>query len=87
MYEFDNEASICRCGSRVYVKILHDQWFLQYSDPAWKVAGIRTPERYGPGPSGSQDEFERTVDWLKDWACTTAGWPRHPPPLGPGMAD
>ena len=37
MYEFDNRSVVCRCGSRVYVKILHDQWFLQYSDPTWKA--------------------------------------------------
>ncbi|HOI59236.1 MAG TPA: class I tRNA ligase family protein, partial [Methanoculleus sp.] len=36
MYEFDNRQVICRCGGRVYVKILHDQWFLEYSDPCWK---------------------------------------------------
>ncbi|HOI13898.1 MAG TPA: class I tRNA ligase family protein, partial [Methanoculleus sp.] len=33
MYEFDNRQVICRCGGRVFVKILHDQWFLEYSDP------------------------------------------------------
>jgi leucyl-tRNA synthetase len=53
MYEFDVRPVICRCGNRVRVKILHDQWFLKYSDPAWK-----------------KQEFDRTVDWLKDWACT-----------------
>ncbi|HSQ92857.1 MAG TPA: class I tRNA ligase family protein, partial [Methanoregula sp.] len=36
MYEFDIRPVVCRCGNRVKVKILHDQWFLKYSDPAWK---------------------------------------------------
>src|SRR5690606_18860965 len=36
MYEFDTRSVVCRCGGQVLVKILHDQWFLQYSDPAWK---------------------------------------------------
>ena len=54
MYEFDNRSVVCRCGSRVYVKILHDQWFLQYSDPKVESTGIRTPCRYDTRTSGSQ---------------------------------
>ena len=27
---------VCKCGTRCYVKILENQWFLNYSDPAWK---------------------------------------------------
>jgi leucyl-tRNA synthetase len=37
MYEFDNRTVTCRCGGRVFVKILHDQWFLRNKrDNAWK---------------------------------------------------
>ena len=70
MYEFDTRPIICRCGSRVYVKILHDQWFLKYSDPAWKEevrAHLKDMELV---PPEVRTEFDRTVGWLKDWACT-----------------
>jgi leucyl-tRNA synthetase len=70
MYEFDSSPVICRCGGRVFVKILHDQWFLQYSDPEWKAqvaAHLRDMELV---PPEVRAEFERTIDWLKDWACT-----------------
>ena len=70
MYEFDNRSVVCRCGSRVYVKILHDQWFLQYSDPRWKAQVSEHLTDMTLVPPEVRVEFERTIDWLKDWACT-----------------
>ncbi len=70
MYDFDNRQVICRCGGRVFVKILHDQWFLEYSDPCWKEQVKTQLERMALVPPEVRTEFDRTVDWLKDWACT-----------------
>jgi leucyl-tRNA synthetase len=70
MYDFDTRTVICRCGSRVYVRILHDQWFLQYSDPEWKEKVHEELDAISLVPSEIKTEFDRTVDWLKDWACT-----------------
>jgi len=70
MYEFDQRPVICRCGNRVRVKILHDQWFLKYSDPAWKQQVSDHLGDMSLVPSEVRAEFDRTVDWLKDWACT-----------------
>ena len=38
---------VCRCGNRVKVKILHDQWFLKYSDPGLEAAGQRPLKGHG----------------------------------------
>ena len=70
MYEFDTRPVICRCGSRAYVKILHDQWFLEYSDPAWKAQVREHLKDMELVPPEVRAEFDRTVEWLKDWACT-----------------
>ncbi len=70
MHEFDQRPVICRCGNKVKVKILHDQWFLKYSDPAWKQQVSDHLGDMSLVPSEVRTEFERTVDWLKDWACT-----------------
>ncbi|HPM61367.1 MAG TPA: leucine--tRNA ligase, partial [Methanoregulaceae archaeon] len=70
MYEFDTRSVVCRCGGQVLVKILHDQWFLQYSDPAWKSQVSNLLEQMSLVPPEVRTEFERTIDWLKDWACT-----------------
>ena len=70
MYEFDIRPVVCRCASRVYVKILHDQWFLEYSDPAWKKQVAYQIDAMTLIPPEVRTEFNRTIDWLKDWACT-----------------
>ncbi len=70
MYEFDMRPVVCRCGNRVRVKILHDQWFLKYSDPVWKQEVSDHLKDMDLGPPEVRGEFDRTVDWLKDWACT-----------------
>jgi leucyl-tRNA synthetase len=70
MYEFDIRPVVCRCGARVYVKVLHDQWFLEYSDPAWKRQVSDQLKEMELVPAEVRTEFDRTVDWLKDWACT-----------------
>jgi len=70
MYEFDTRPVVCRCGNRVKVKILHDQWFLKYSDPAWKAQVADQLQDMALVPPEVRAEFNRTVDWLKDWACT-----------------
>jgi len=70
MYDFDNRQVICRCGGRVYVKILHDQWFLDYGDPCWKEQVKVQLDEMALVPPEVKSEFDRTVDWLKAWACT-----------------
>jgi leucyl-tRNA synthetase len=70
MYEFDARPVVCRCSSRVYVKILHDQWFLTYSDPAWKDQVKAYLPDVSLVPPEVRAEFEWTIDWLKDWAAT-----------------
>jgi leucyl-tRNA synthetase len=70
MYEFDTRPVVCRCGNRVKVKILHDQWFLKYSDPVWKKQVTDHLGDMALVPPEVRLEFDRTVDWLKDWACT-----------------
>ncbi|MGA2934183.1 MAG: leucine--tRNA ligase [Methanomicrobiales archaeon] len=70
LYDFDTRPVVCRCGGRVMVRILHDQWFLAYSDPAWKAEVHDQLGKMVLVPPETRAEFERTVDWLKDWACT-----------------
>ena len=68
-YEFSETPVICRCGTRCVVKMVKDQWFLNYSDPEWKgrvldcLGGMRLI------PEEVRTEFENKVDWLKDKAC------------------
>ena len=70
MFDFDSRPVVCRCGGRVTVRILHDQWFLQYSNPEWKAEVHDQLDGMDLVPPETRAEFSRTVDWLKDWACT-----------------
>jgi len=60
---------VCKCGTRCYVKILENQWFLNYSDPAWKEltkSVIRAANVY---PEQSLEWYFSTIDWLRNWPC------------------
>ncbi|MBN2013873.1 MAG: leucine--tRNA ligase [Candidatus Altiarchaeota archaeon] len=69
-YEFSQNPVVCRCGTRCYIKILKDQWFLEYSNPGWKE---KTHECLGGMkivPEETRQNFSYFIDWLRDWACT-----------------
>jgi leucyl-tRNA synthetase len=40
LYEIMNKPVYCRCGTEIVVKILENQWFINYSDPRWKEKGL-----------------------------------------------
>ncbi|HYB63013.1 MAG TPA: class I tRNA ligase family protein [Thermoplasmata archaeon] len=75
---------VCRNGHTVVIRRLADQWFLRYSDPAWKAETVAslaelttTPEEYGR-------ELPGIIDWYEDRPCTRKGrWLGSPFPLDP----
>ncbi len=70
MYEFSDRPVVCRCNTPVYVRILEDQWFLDYSNEDWKHIVKDCLEGVEITPGDITAEFYRTVDWLREWACT-----------------
>lgn len=60
---------VCRCGTRCYVKVLENQWFLNYSNPDWKKKTRILIERANVMPPESREWYYSTIEWLKDWAC------------------
>lgn len=68
MWEVNNV--ICRCTTKCHVKILENQWFLKYSDEEWKKRVKRCLVRMKIYPDDVRNNFENTIDWLKDKACT-----------------
>jgi leucyl-tRNA synthetase len=49
--------------------MVKDQWFLNYSDPAWKDKVYDHLSRMRIIPDELRVEFENKIDWLKDKAC------------------
>ncbi len=68
MWEVNNV--VCRCTTKCHVKILENQWFLKYSDEEWKKKARRCLSRMKIYPEEARNNFENTIDWLKDKACT-----------------
>ncbi len=70
MYEFSKKPVICRCGTKCLVKVVEDQWFLNYSNEGWKMKAKDCLSEMDLVPSKTRAQFEYTIDWLEEWPCT-----------------
>jgi len=69
MYELVNKPVKCRCGTECVVKLLSDQWFLNYGDKKWKGLAHECINKMDIVPQDIRQEFDYVVDWLKERAC------------------
>lgn len=68
-YEFSEKPVVCRCGTKCVVKVVKDQWFLNYSNPEWKGKVLDWLEKMAIIPDYYKEEFRNKIEWLKDKAC------------------
>ncbi|HEY6586850.1 MAG TPA: leucine--tRNA ligase [Nitrososphaeraceae archaeon] len=68
-YEFVNKPIKCRCGNECFVKVLNDQWFINYKDKEWKRQVHNYIDELSILPEDLRQEFHNVVDWLKERAC------------------
>lgn len=61
---------VCRCLTPSVVKIVTNQWFIAYGNPAWKAVTHEALKRVKLYPEKVRPQFEYVLDWLNDWACT-----------------
>ena len=70
LYDIQNGPIYSRYGGLVGVKLVKDQWFIDYGDEKWKslarqcLAGMRIL------PEKALKEYEYTIGWLREKACT-----------------
>lgn len=69
LYELNETPIRCRCGAECVVKILNNQWFLNYSDPKWKEQVHSWINEMKILPEDIRNEFNNVVDWLRERAC------------------
>ena len=69
LYEFVKKPVKCRCGEECVVKVISDQWFLNYSDVQWKDLAHECITKMDIVPDEIRSEFNYVVDWLKERAC------------------
>jgi leucyl-tRNA synthetase len=68
-YEILNRPLVCRCGTHCTVKILENQWFINYGDKNWKDLTNKCLNKMAIVPDDIRTEFKHTIGWLKQKAC------------------
>ncbi len=68
-----SEEVICRCGNKVVIKRIDDQWFIRYSDQ--ELTGKSKSHVWDMNiyPKEYQDHLPAILDWFSDRACTRLG--------------
>jgi leucyl-tRNA synthetase len=69
MYELLNRPVQCRCKTECMVKIVSDQWFIDYGKPEWKALAHKNLDRMEILPAEVRPEFNNVIDWLHEKAC------------------
>jgi len=69
MFELINKPVRCRCGTECVVKILNDQWFINYGDKNWKKLAHECLNKMDIVPEEIRQEFNYVIDWLRERAC------------------
>ena len=69
LLELTNSPVKCRCGAECVVKLLTNQWFLDYSNKDWKKKAHVCFEKMNILPNEIRSEFDKVLDWLRERAC------------------
>ena len=75
---------VCRNGHEVIIQRVTGQWFLHYSDPAWKAETLANLAEAAIVPAEYGRDLPAIIDWFEDRPCTRRGrWLGTPFPLDP----
>ncbi len=69
MYEIINKPVYSRWGNKVVVKILENQWFIDYGVEEWKKLVREALEQMNIVPPQMRKEFIETIEWVRRRAC------------------
>ena len=69
LLELTNTPVKCRCGSECVVKVLNNQWFLNYGDKDWKELATKCFDSMNILPQEIRSEFNYVIGWLRERAC------------------
>jgi len=83
MYDLPQPV-VCRCMTPCIVKVLEDQWFLRYSDEAWKKKTKEALNQASVYPESAIQWFLNIIDWLREWPCARKTGLGTPLPWSPG---
>ncbi len=61
---------VSRSLAECVVKIVSDQWFIDYGNEEWKEKTRECLKEVKLYPEKARPQFEHVVGWLHEWACT-----------------
>lgn len=61
---------VSRSLSECVVKVVDDQWFVDYANPEWKKKARECLDSMRLYPEKARQQFENVIEWLHEWACT-----------------
>jgi len=61
---------VARSLGECVVKIVDDQWFLDYGNEKWKEETHKCLDDMKLYPEKTRSQFNYVIDWLNKWACT-----------------
>ena len=72
MYDLSEDV-LCRCGGKVHVKKIPDQWFIDYSNPGLKVRSKEHASTMNILPKEYYDNIQNVIDWYRERASVRLG--------------
>jgi len=80
-YELSEEV-LCRCGEKVIVKKIDNQWFIKYSDSKLTENSKKCAEKMAILPEDYKRNIQSVLVWFQDRACARQGsWLGTPLPF------
>lgn len=67
------EEVICRCGGKVVIKRIDDQWFIKYSDQELTERSKEQAKEMKIFPKEYHENMPSVLDWFGDRACARLG--------------
>ena len=68
-----SEEVICRCGHKVVIKRIDDQWFIRYSDSELTRKSKEHAAKMNIFPTEYSENISGVLDWFSDRACARLG--------------
>ncbi len=83
LYEFSEDVT-CRCGERVIIRRIPDQWFIDYGNPQVKERAKRHATDMDILPRSFARNIVNIIDWFRERPCARRGrWLGTPLPFDP----
>ncbi len=65
IYILANKTKVlCRCGTEIVVKVIDNQWFINYGDQNWKNSAIEALSEIDVTPSKSKNALLSAINWI-----------------------